>query len=130
MLRAPIWITSAYCATASTGWASSSSVTTGSPVWSRASASIWSASTPRPLNANGDVRGLNAPPRSRHARHYVRVGGTAAHDRRGVSGHPAADVLWRIDISDDSRIVDVDVHPHLVLRVDHVMRGRAGGVRA
>ena len=39
-------------------------MTIGSPVSSRASARISSASTPRPLNANGDVRGLYAPPRS------------------------------------------------------------------
>src|SRR4051812_3943550 len=49
---------------ASACWLSSSSVTTGRPVCSRASARISSASAPRPLNANGEVRGLNAPPRS------------------------------------------------------------------
>src|SRR6185436_5531845 len=64
MLRAPIWTTSAWAWTASACWLSRSSVTTGSPVSARASARITSASRPRPLNANGDVRGLNAPPRS------------------------------------------------------------------
>ena len=39
-------------------------MTTGSPVASRASARISSAGAPSPLNANGEVRGLNAPPRS------------------------------------------------------------------
>src|SRR3954447_18025054 len=52
---------------ASACWLSSSSVTTGRPVCSRASARISSASGPRPLNANGEVRGLNAPPRSMEA---------------------------------------------------------------
>src|SRR5215211_5371733 len=67
MLRAPIWITSA-CSASSPAWAeSSSSVTTGSPVSARASARIPSPGAPRPLKANGDVRGLNAPPRSMHA---------------------------------------------------------------
>ena len=64
MLRAPIWITSACSATAAACWESSSSVTTGRPVSARASARISSAAAPSPLNANGDVRGLNAPPRS------------------------------------------------------------------
>ena len=39
-------------------------MTTGRPVSARASARISSAGRPRPWNANGDVRGLNAPPRS------------------------------------------------------------------
>src|SRR5919198_1426311 len=64
MLRAPIWITSACSAIASACWESRNSVTTGSPVSARASARISSAARPSPLNANGDVRGLNAPPRS------------------------------------------------------------------
>src|SRR3954470_24895972 len=64
MLRAPIWTTSACSAMASACWESRNSVTTGSPVSARASARISSASRPSPLNANGDVRGLNAPPRS------------------------------------------------------------------
>src|SRR4029450_4722735 len=33
-------------------------------VWARASDRISSPATPRPLKAKGDVRGLNAPPRS------------------------------------------------------------------
>ena len=64
MLRAPIWITSAISTTASTSRGSISSVTSGSPVSSRASARIVSASTPSPWNAYGEVRGLKAPPRS------------------------------------------------------------------
>jgi hypothetical protein len=64
MLRAPIWTTSACSAMAVACWVSSSSVTTGRPVSARASARISSASLPRPLKAKGDVRGLNAPPRS------------------------------------------------------------------
>src|SRR3954447_25653705 len=64
MLRAPIWTTSACAAIASACWESRNSVTTGSPVSARASARISSASRPSPLNANGEVRGLNAPPRS------------------------------------------------------------------
>ena len=42
----------------------SSSVTIGSPVSSRASARISSPFAPSPWNAYGEVRGLNAPPRS------------------------------------------------------------------
>ena len=64
MLRAPIWTTSACSAIASACVVSRNSVTTGSPVSARASTRISSAGTPRPLNANGDVRGLKAPPRS------------------------------------------------------------------
>ena len=64
MLRAPIWITSATSATSSSWRGSSSSVTIGSPVSSRASRRMASASTPSPWKAYGDVRGLNAPPRS------------------------------------------------------------------
>ena len=41
-----------------------SSVTIGSPVSSRASRRISSASTPSPWKVYGEVRGLNAPPRS------------------------------------------------------------------
>src|SRR5215208_1762053 len=64
MLRAPIWTTSACAAIASACWVSRNSVTIGRPVSARAAARISSASTPRPLKANGEVRGLNAPPRS------------------------------------------------------------------
>ena len=64
MLRAPIWMTSACSATRRRGSRVSSSVTTGSPVSARASARISRPATPSPLNANGDVRGLKAPPRS------------------------------------------------------------------
>src|SRR3954447_8143793 len=64
MLRAPICTTSAYSAIAPAWVVSRNSVTIGSPVSSRASARIRSASTPSPLKANGDVRGLKAPPRS------------------------------------------------------------------
>ncbi len=39
-------------------------MTIGSPVCSRAATRISSAACPSPLNANGDVRGLYAPPRS------------------------------------------------------------------
>src|SRR5215213_9446245 len=64
MLRAPIWTTSACSAIASACWVSRNSVTTGRPVSARASARISSACEPSPLNAKGEVRGLNAPPRS------------------------------------------------------------------
>src|ERR671914_710016 len=64
MLRAPICTTSACSAMASAWVVSRNSVTTGSPVSARASARISSPGTPSPLNANGEVRGLNAPPRS------------------------------------------------------------------
>ena len=64
MLRAPIWSTSAVSTTSSSWRGSSTSVTSGSPVSSRASARIFSASEPRPWKLYGDVRGLKAPPRS------------------------------------------------------------------
>ena len=64
LLRAPIWITSVASTTCSTWRGSISSVTTGSPVSSRASRRIASASRPSPWKVYGDVRGLNAPPRS------------------------------------------------------------------
>ena len=64
MLRAPIWMTSAISATSATSRGSRSSVTIGSPVSSRASARISRPFEPRPWNAYGDERGLNAPPRS------------------------------------------------------------------
>ncbi len=64
MLRAPICTTSTNRATASACWMSSSSETTGRPVSARASARISSAGSPSPLKANGEVRGLKAPPRS------------------------------------------------------------------
>src|SRR3954447_9609544 len=67
MLRAPICTTSAWAKIASACWLSSSSVTTGSPVFCRASARISSASAPGPLNASGEGRGLKAPPRSMDA---------------------------------------------------------------
>src|SRR3954447_10617598 len=67
MLRAPMWITSAYSAIASACWVSRNSVTIGRPVCTRASARISRPAGPSPLNANGEVRGLNAPPRSMEA---------------------------------------------------------------
>src|SRR5262249_47466564 len=50
--------------TTSTSVWSTTSVTTGSPTSARTSARIRRPATPRPWNAYGDVRGLNAPPRS------------------------------------------------------------------
>ena len=64
LLRAPIWITSVASTTSSTCRGSISSVTIGRPVSAFASRSSSSASSPRPWNVYGDVRGLNAPPRS------------------------------------------------------------------
>ena len=61
MLRAPIWTTSAYSWIASACWASSSSVTTGRPVLGLGRITNWPW---RPLKANGEVRGFNAPPRA------------------------------------------------------------------
>src|SRR6188472_1046599 len=57
-------MTSAIAATSSTSRGSRSSVTIGSPVSSRASTRISRPFEPRPWNAYGDERGLNAPPRS------------------------------------------------------------------
>ena len=63
MFRVPIWRMSAYSATMSTWFGSITSVIVGRPVRSRASERYRSASMPRPWNAYGEVRGLNAPPR-------------------------------------------------------------------
>ena len=67
MLRVPICSMSACSATTATSRASTTSVTTGSPVATPTSARISSASTPSPWKAYGEVRGMNAPPRSRVA---------------------------------------------------------------
>ena len=64
MLRAPIWSMSACSATFSTWRVSITSVTMGSPVSARTSASMRSAVSPSPWKAYGEVRGLKAPPRS------------------------------------------------------------------
>ena len=90
MLRAPIWITSACAATSSACAASSSSVTIGSPVSARASARISSPGAPSPLNANGDVRGLNAPPRSMQAPPAATVRATASVCSRDSTVHGPA----------------------------------------
>ena len=64
MLRAPIWITSRVSSTSSTCRGSISSVTTGKPVSSRASPGSRAPRRRAPGSAYGEVRGLNAPPRS------------------------------------------------------------------
>ncbi len=64
MLRVPTCSMSAYRQTTSTSVWSTTSVTTGIPVWARTSARIRSPARPSPWNAYGDVRGLYAPPRS------------------------------------------------------------------
>ena len=62
--RVPICSTSAYFATTCTVASDITSVTTGRPVSSRACASSFSPSSSSPRKLYGDVRGLNAPPRS------------------------------------------------------------------
>src|SRR5687768_16805221 len=64
MLRAPTWSMSTTPAIRSTCRGSTTSLTTGSPVAARTSASSSSASSPIPWNVCGEVRGLYAPPRS------------------------------------------------------------------
>ena len=64
MLRAPIWSMSAYSATSVTSVGVMTSVTNGIPVFSRASARSFRPSSSRPWKLYGEVRGLNAPPRS------------------------------------------------------------------
>src|SRR5215213_9088109 len=64
MLRAPTWMTSTASLKSSASCAEVISLTTGSPVCSRASRRMSSPSMPSPWKANGEVRGLNAPPRS------------------------------------------------------------------
>ncbi len=66
-LRAPIWKTSVYWPTRGTASGDMTSVMIGRPVASRASANMARPSSPRPWNEYGEVRGLNAPPRSRSA---------------------------------------------------------------
>src|SRR6476619_1154968 len=58
---------SAYSTTSSTSLTSRTSVTIGICTSSRTSARMRSPSTPSPWNAEGEVRGLNAPPRKRVA---------------------------------------------------------------
>jgi hypothetical protein len=90
MLRAPIWTTSA-CAWIASAWRlSSSSVTTGRPVAARASARISSAGSPSPLNANGDVRGLYAPPRSIDAPPALTASATSSVCSRDSTVHGPA----------------------------------------
>jgi hypothetical protein len=67
MLRAPTWMTSTDSANSSASWAEVISLTTGSPVSSRAARRIASPSMPSPWKAKGEVRGLKAPPRSMDA---------------------------------------------------------------
>src|SRR5436305_5209870 len=90
MLRAPIWMTSAHAPTASACWTSSSSVTIGSPVSARASARISRPSIPSPLNENGDVLGLNAPPRSIEAPALATARATARVCSRDSTVHGPA----------------------------------------
>src|SRR5215210_7634071 len=90
MLRAPICTTSACSWITSACWVSSSSVTTGSPVSARASARISSPATPRPLKANGEVRGLNAPPRSIEAPAALTIRATPSVCSRDSTVHGPA----------------------------------------
>src|SRR3954451_23968269 len=90
MLRAPICTTSACSAIASACVVSRNSVTTGSPVSARASARISSPGTPSPLNANGDVRGLNAPPRSIDAPPALTIRATSSVCSRDSTVHGPA----------------------------------------
>ena len=90
MLRAPTWITSATSASASAFATSVSSVTTGRPVASRASARISSASRPSPWKANGDVRGLKAPPRIIDAPPFFTASATASVCSRDSTVHGPA----------------------------------------
>src|SRR3954447_13849129 len=90
MLRAPICTTSACSAIASACVVSRNSVTTGSPVSARASARISSPGTPSPLNANGEVRGLNAPPRSIDAPPALTIRATSSVCSRDSTVHGPA----------------------------------------
>ena len=63
MFRAPIWMTSTSLKS-SISRKSISSVTIGSPVSLFADESMSSPALPSPWKAYGEVRGLNAPPRS------------------------------------------------------------------
>lgn len=57
-LRVPTCSMSAYDATSATSWASTTSVTIGSPVCSRTSARMRRPFSPSPWKAYGEVRGL------------------------------------------------------------------------
>ena len=65
MLRAPIWITSAYFSTRSRDSLSTASVTIPNPNSSRTLARIFRPASPSPWKLYGEVRGLYAPPRNR-----------------------------------------------------------------
>ena len=66
-LRVPTWSMSAASATTATSDGVSTSVTTGSPVSSRARRRCSRPSAPSPRKEYGELRGLYAPPRSRLA---------------------------------------------------------------
>src|SRR4029450_9673253 len=79
------------------------SVTTGSPVSSRALASSRRPSSPRPWNEYGLVRGLNAPPRSSRA--PLCLTAAAASGDRGARPPEARRRGARADLH-DGRLAD------------------------
>ena len=95
-LRAPICKISACSATTSTLSGSITSVMIGSPVSRRASARSLSPSSSRPWNAYGDVRGLNAPPRSTAApAAFTRVATSSTCSRDSTEHGPAMTTIFR-----------------------------------
>ena len=87
-------------------------MTIGRPVSSRASTRISSASSPSPWNAYGEVRGLNAPPRSI----VTPCGGDGA---RGLEG-----LLARLDAARPGDEAEVAVADPAPAGLDHGRIGR------
>src|SRR6266436_1849976 len=125
---------SAYFSTRSTVDSSSASVTTLSPNLSRTSARIFNASSPRPANAYGEVRGLNAPPRKNCAPLRCTASATEKACSRLSIGHGpqiARSQLVGLSHADSLR------HARQILEMTNVHRaliaghayGRAGGTR-
>ena len=95
MLRAPTCSTSAYRATSSTCSGAITSVTTASPVASRASASSSRPFSFRPWKLYGLVRGLNAPPRRPVAPASLTMWATSRICSRLSTEHgPAMTPIW------------------------------------
>ena len=109
MLRVPTWSMSACSATTFTSRASTISVTIGRPVTSRTSERISRPFTPRPWKAYGEVRGLNAPPRSSLAPAALAISAASRVCCGGLDGARAGDEGERLGADRDLVALAADV---------------------